>query len=158
MRIGHGFDVHAFGSINPLILGGVVIPFKYGLTAYSDGDVVIHALIDAFLGAAAMGDIGTLFPDNSPIFKNVNSFHLLNEVWKDIVLKDYSLGNIDLTILAQNPKLAPYLKQMHINISKNLNCQINKINIKSTTTEKLGFIGRGEGIACHAVVLLLSNN
>ncbi|PPI88465.1 2-C-methyl-D-erythritol 2,4-cyclodiphosphate synthase [Candidatus Pantoea edessiphila] len=155
MRIGHGFDVHAFGGINPLILGGVKIKFKHGLIAHSDGDVVLHALIDALLGAAAMGDIGTVFPDNNINFKGVNSFYLLSEVWKLISL-NYVIGNIDITIILQTPKINPYLKQMCTNISKNLDCKKNKINIKVTTTEKLGFVGREEGIACEAVALLLN--
>ncbi|MXP51232.1 2-C-methyl-D-erythritol 2,4-cyclodiphosphate synthase [Pantoea sp. SoEX] len=160
MRIGHGFDVHAFSKSNidnPLVLGGVIIPFEYGLIAHSDGDVVIHALIDAFLGATSMGDIGTLFPDTNPSFKKIDSFYLLDKVWQDIVFKGYYIGNIDLTIIAQAPKLISYFKQMRFNISKNINCHMNKINIKATTTEKLGFIGREEGIACEAVVLILKN-
>ncbi|PPI87757.1 2-C-methyl-D-erythritol 2,4-cyclodiphosphate synthase [Candidatus Pantoea edessiphila] len=157
MRVGHGFDVHAFGGVKPLILGGVNINFKYGLIAHSDGDVVLHSLIDALLGASSMGDIGNLFPDDNLRFKGINSCYLLRETWKYIVLKGYFIGNIDLTIIAQVPKLLPYINQMCINISKNLNCQIDKVNIKATTTEKLGFIGRGEGIACEAIVLLLNN-
>ncbi|PPI86385.1 2-C-methyl-D-erythritol 2,4-cyclodiphosphate synthase [Candidatus Pantoea edessiphila] len=157
MRVGHGFDVHTFGCKNPLILGGVNIKFKYGLVAHSDGDVVVHSLIDALLGAAAMGDIGMLFPDNDLNFKKANSCYLLRETWKRIVFKGYHIGNVDLTIIAQVPKITPYAKQMCVNIAENLDCKIDKINIKATTTEKLGFIGRGEGIACESIVLLKNN-
>ncbi|WP_304622091.1 2-C-methyl-D-erythritol 2,4-cyclodiphosphate synthase [Pantoea sp. Mhis] len=158
MRIGHGFDVHAFGSESPLVIGGVFIPFEKGFIAHSDGDVALHALIDALLGALAMGDIGRLFPDTNSAFKNVDSRILLRQIWNILQYHDYSIGNIDITIIAQKPKMLQYFPQMCIKISKDLNCRIDNINIKATTTEKLGFIGRGQGIACEAVALLMKNS
>ncbi|WP_187312916.1 2-C-methyl-D-erythritol 2,4-cyclodiphosphate synthase [Candidatus Williamhamiltonella defendens] len=155
MRIGKGFDVHKFGGAARLIIGGVYIPEKQGLIAHSDGDVVLHAVIDALLGAAALGDIGILFPDTSPDFKNADSRTLLRKSYEKILGKKYQLGNIDITIIAQEPKMAPYISEMRENMSKDLLCNIDHINIKATTTEKLGFIGRGEGIASEAVVLLI---
>lgn len=155
IRIGKGFDVHKFGGSSRLIIGGVYIPEKQGVIAHSDGDVVLHAVIDALLGAAALGDIGTLFPDTSPDFKNADSRTLLCKSYEKILGKKYQLGNIDITIISQEPKMAPYIPEMRENLSKDLQCNIDRINIKATTTEKLGFIGRGEGIASEAVVLLI---
>ncbi|AFP85662.1 2-C-methyl-D-erythritol 2,4-cyclodiphosphate synthase [secondary endosymbiont of Heteropsylla cubana] len=155
MRIGHGFDVHKFGGDNPLIICGVHISESHGLLAHSDGDIALHATIDALLGAAALGDIGTHFSDNNPAFKGSNSRMLLRKIWKKISDKDYHLGNLDITLIAQFPKITPYIHQMRLNVSQDLNCHITNINIKATTTEQLGFIGRGEGIACEAVTLLL---
>jgi len=155
MRIGHGFDVHKFGGAGPLIIGGVRIPFSQGLLAHSDGDVALHAATDALLGAAALGDIGKLFPDTDAAYKNADSRALLREAWRRIQDKGYRLGNIDITIIAQAPKMAPHIPQMRIHLAEDLQCHMDEVNVKATTTEQLGFTGRGEGIACEAVVLLL---
>ncbi|MBK4765241.1 MAG: 2-C-methyl-D-erythritol 2,4-cyclodiphosphate synthase [Pantoea sp. Brub] len=155
MRIGIGFDVHSFGGNGPLVIGGVHVHFKYGFNAHSDGDVVLHALMDGLLGAIAAGDIGRLFPDHDIKYKNVNSSKLLHKIWQIVRSKSYAIGNIDITIIAQIPKMIPYIEEMRVNISRCVNCQLDQINIKATTTEKLGFIGRKEGIACEAIVLLL---
>ncbi|MGV3344664.1 2-C-methyl-D-erythritol 2,4-cyclodiphosphate synthase [Enterobacteriaceae bacterium LUAb1] len=154
MRIGHGFDVHAFAGTGPIVLGGVRIPFEKGLLAHSDGDVVLHAVTDALLGAAALGDIGKLFPDTDVTYKGADSRELLREAWSRIQKKGYSLGNLDITIISQAPKMAPHIPQMRIFIAEDLNCHMDQVNVKATTTEKLGFTGRGEGIACESVVLL----
>ncbi len=155
MRIGHGFDVHKFGGAGPLIIGGVRIPFTQGLLAHSDGDVALHAATDALLGAAALGDIGKLFPDTDAAYKGADSRELLREAWRRIRAKGYYLGNIDITIIAQAPKMAPHIPQMRIHLAEDLQCHMDDVNVKATTTEQLGFTGRGEGIACEAVVLLL---
>lgn len=155
MRIGHGFDVHKFGSNNPLIIGGVRIPYHKGLIAHSDGDLALHAVIDAILGATAQGSIGLLFPDDNMVFKGIDSRKLIHESWRIIQKQGYLLGNLDITIIAQEPKISPYISDMRINIAKDFLCNINNVNIKATTTEQMGFIGRGEGIACEAVVLLV---
>lgn len=155
MRIGHGFDVHAFGGKGPLVIGGVSIPFKYGFIAHSDGDVALHALIDALLGAVAMGDIGTLFQDTDPVLKGADSRSLLREAWRRIHQKGYLIGNIDITIIAQMPKMLLHVQQMRDKIAEDLDCHLDDVNVKATTTEKLGFTGRGEGIACEAVTLLV---
>lgn len=155
MRIGHGFDVHRFGGASPLIIGGVFIPEKQGVIAHSDGDVVLHSVIDALLGAVALGDIGTLFPDTDPDFKEVDSRILLRKSYDQILKKNYQLGNLDVTIILEAPKMVPYIPQMKKHLSEDLQCDIDHINIKATTTEKLGFIGRGEGIASEAVALLI---
>jgi 2-C-methyl-D-erythritol 2,4-cyclodiphosphate synthase len=155
MRIGHGFDVHAFGGEGPLVIGGVRIPFEQGFIAHSDGDVALHALTDALLGAVAMGDIGKLFPDTDPAYKGADSRGLLREAWRRIAEKGYRIGNVDVTLIAQAPKMLPHVPQMRINIAEDLGCHMNQVNVKATTTEKLGFTGRGEGIACEAVALLL---
>lgn len=154
MRIGQGYDVHAFGEGDHIILGGVTIPYERGLMAHSDGDVLIHALCDALLGAAALGDIGRHFPDTDPRYSGADSRELLRHVISLINGKGYSLGNADMTIVAQAPKMLPYIEQMTINIAADLGCDVNQVNVKATTTEKLGFEGRGEGIACQAIVLL----
>ncbi|HDE1061436.1 2-C-methyl-D-erythritol 2,4-cyclodiphosphate synthase [Klebsiella quasipneumoniae] len=154
MRIGHGFDVHAFGGEGPIIIGGVRIPYEKGLLAHSDGDVALHALTDALLGAAALGDIGKLFPDTDPSFKGADSRELLREAWRRIQAKGYTLGNVDVTIIAQAPKMLPHIPQMRVFIAEDLGCHMDDVNVKATTTEKLGFTGRGEGIACEAVALL----
>ena len=154
MRIGHGYDVHAFGPGNALILGGVSIPYQHAFVAHSDGDVLIHALIDGLLGALALGDIGQHFPDTDPAYRGTNSRDLLSLVVGIMVAQGYVLGNADLTIIAQSPKMAPHLEKMRLNLAADLGCNIEQINIKATTTEKLGFTGREEGIACHASVLL----
>lgn len=155
MRIGHGFDVHAFGGEGPLVIGGVRIPFEQGFIAHSDGDVALHALTDALLGAVAMGDIGKLFPDTDPAYKGADSRGLLREAWRRIAEKGYCIGNVDVTLIAQAPKMLPHVPQMRINIAEDLGCHMDQVNVKATTTEKLGFTGRGEGIACEAVALLL---
>lgn len=155
MRIGHGFDVHKFGGEGPLIIGGVRIPYEFGLLAHSDGDVALHAATDALLGAAALGDIGKLFPDTDPAFKGADSRALLREAYHRIRAKGYRLGNLDITIIAQAPKMAPHIPQMRVNLAEDLECHMDDANVKATTTEKLGFTGRGEGIACEAVALLI---
>ncbi|WP_323840383.1 2-C-methyl-D-erythritol 2,4-cyclodiphosphate synthase [Photorhabdus africana] len=155
MRIGHGFDVHKFGGEGPIIIGGVRIPYEQGLLAHSDGDVALHAATDALLGAAALGDIGKLFPDTDPAFKGVDSRKLLREAYSRIREKGYRIGNLDITIIAQSPKMLPHIPQMRVNLAEDLQCHIDDINVKATTTEKLGFVGRKEGIACEAVALLV---
>ncbi|WMQ74290.1 MAG: 2-C-methyl-D-erythritol 2,4-cyclodiphosphate synthase [Sodalis sp.] len=154
MRIGHGFDVHQFGGEGPLIIGGVRIPYPQGLLAHSDGDVVLHAATDALLGAAAFGDIGKLFPDTHPVYAGADSRALLREAWLRIVTKGYCLGNLDITLIIQAPNMAPHIPQMRVHIAEDLSCHMDNINVKATTTEWLGFTGRGEGIACEAVALL----
>lgn len=155
IRIGHGFDVHAFSEQGPLIIGGVSIPYEKGLLAHSDGDVALHALTDALLGAAALGDIGKLFPDTDMAYKGANSRGLLIEAYRQVCATGYQVGNVDVTIIAQAPKMRPYIDQMRQAIADDLGCDINQVNVKATTTEKLGFTGRGEGIACEAVALLI---
>ena len=154
MRIGHGYDVHAFGQGDALILGGVEIPFNRAFIAHSDGDVLIHALIDALLGALALGDIGEHFPDTDGAYKDISSRYLLAMVVSLMRERGYQLGNADITLAAERPKMAPHIESMRLNLSADLGCSMDQINIKATTTEKLGFVGREEGIACHAVVLL----
>ncbi|MDG1813387.1 MAG: 2-C-methyl-D-erythritol 2,4-cyclodiphosphate synthase [Porticoccaceae bacterium] len=154
MRIGHGYDVHAFGEGDALILGGVSIPHQHAFVAHSDGDVLIHALIDALLGAMALGDIGQHFPDTDVTYKGSNSRDLLAVVVAIMTNNGYKLGNADITIIAQSPKMAPHLEKMRLNLAADMGSDLSQINIKATTTEKLGFTGREEGIACHAVVLL----
>jgi len=158
MRIGHGYDVHRFGPGDKLILGGVSIPYDHSFVAHSDGDVLIHALIDALLGAAALGDIGQHFPDTDAKWQGANSRQLLLAVVGMIGGKGYKLANADITIVAQQPKMMPHLDKMRLNLAADIDCNIDQINIKATTTEELGFTGRKEGIACHAVVLLLGSS
>lgn len=155
MRIGHGYDVHKFGGEGPVTIAGVKIPYEYGLLAHSDGDVALHALCDAILGAVALGDIGKHFPDTDDTYAGADSRNLLRHVYKLANNQGYELGNLDLTIIAQAPKMAPHIDCMRAFIAKDLSANINQVNVKATTTEKLGFAGRKEGIACHAVVLLL---
>ncbi|NHB93087.1 2-C-methyl-D-erythritol 2,4-cyclodiphosphate synthase [Photorhabdus cinerea] len=155
MRIGHGFDVHKFGGEGPIIIGGVRIPYEQGLLAHSDGDVALHAATDALLGAMALGDIGKLFPDTDPALKGVDSRKLLREAYRRIREKGYRIGNLDITIIAQAPKMLPHVPQMRVNLAEDLQCHLDDINVKATTTEKLGFVGRKEGIACEAVALLV---
>ncbi|MDG1495587.1 MAG: 2-C-methyl-D-erythritol 2,4-cyclodiphosphate synthase [Porticoccaceae bacterium] len=157
MRIGHGYDVHRFGPGDKLMLGGVTIPYKHSFVAHSDGDVLIHALIDSLLGAAALGDIGQHFPDTDAKWQGANSRQLLAAVVAMISSKGYILGNADITIVAQQPKMLPHLDKMRLNLAADISCNIDQINIKATTTEELGFAGRKEGIACHAVALLVSS-
>ena len=154
MRIGHGYDAHRFTTGRPLMLGGVNVPHTHGLEAHSDGDVVIHALCDALLGAAALGDIGAHFPDSSAEFKNIDSRVLLRRVVAALKLKNFSIGNIDITVVAQKPKLAPYIAQMRAWLASDLDVAVDRINVKATTTEGMGFTGRLEGIGCHAVALI----
>ena len=154
MRIGHGYDVHAFGDGDHIMLCGVRIAHQNGLMAHSDGDVALHALTDALLGALALGDIGHHFPDDDPTFKGADSRQLLRQVIALVKGRGFELGNADLTIVAQAPKLAPHITAMRQNLSEDLGGDIDLINVKATTTETLGFVGREEGIAVHAVVLL----
>ena len=154
MRIGHGYDVHAFGDGDKIVIGGAVIPHSRGLIAHSDGDVLLHALCDALLGAAALGDIGKHFPDTDMQYRNADSRSLLRMVYSKVKAKGWKLENADLTIVAQKPRMASYIPHMIQNISADLFCDADQINVKATTTEKLGFAGREEGIASYAVVLL----
>ncbi|AGB10840.1 MULTISPECIES: 2-C-methyl-D-erythritol 2,4-cyclodiphosphate synthase [Vibrio] len=154
IRIGHGFDVHKFGGEGPVIIGGVAIPYEQGLIAHSDGDVALHALTDALLGAIAAGDIGRHFPDTDDKWKGANSRELLKDVYRRVKEQGYRLGNADVTIMAQAPKMAPYIDAMCAAIAEDLETDISNINVKATTTERLGFTGRKEGIATEAVVLL----
>ena len=154
MRIGHGYDVHAFGPGDHVVLGGEHISHSQGLIAHSDGDVVLHALSDALLGAMALGDIGHHFPDNDPAFANADSRVLLRHVIEQVNDLGFCVSNTDVTVIAQAPKLADHIAGMKKNIAHDLNLTVGNINVKATTTEALGFIGRGEGIAAHAVVLL----
>ncbi|MGQ0287417.1 2-C-methyl-D-erythritol 2,4-cyclodiphosphate synthase [Pasteurellaceae bacterium 22721_9_1] len=157
IRIGHGFDVHAFGENRPLIIGGVEVPYHTGFIAHSDGDVALHALTDALLGAMALGDIGKLFPDTDMQFKNIDSRILLREAFAQIQQLGYKIGNVDVTIIAQAPKMRPHIDAMRAVIAADLECDITQVNVKATTTEKLGFTGRSEGIAAEAVALLVKN-
>jgi 2-C-methyl-D-erythritol 2,4-cyclodiphosphate synthase len=154
LRIGHGYDVHCFGDGDHVVLGGVSIPHARGVVAHSDGDVLLHALCDALLGACALGDIGKHFPDTDPAFRGIDSRKLLRHVYALIKKSGYKLGNADMTLLAQAPRVAAYTSAMCANIAADLECEINRINVKATTTEKLGYIGREEGLAADAVVLL----
>ncbi|WP_439239625.1 2-C-methyl-D-erythritol 2,4-cyclodiphosphate synthase [Lonepinella sp. BR2919] len=155
IRIGHGFDVHAFGQDRRLIIGGVEVPYHTGFIAHSDGDVALHALTDALLGAVALGDIGKLFPDTDMQFKDIDSRILLREAFAQVQQKGYKIGNVDVTIIAQAPKMRPYIDAMREVIATDLQCNLEQVNVKATTTEKLGFTGRGEGIATEAVALLV---
>lgn len=154
MRIGHGFDAHRFADGVPLVLGGVKVPYEKGLAAHSDGDVVIHALCDALLGAAALGDIGKHFPDTSKKFENIDSRILLRAVAQKISEKGGTVANVDVTIVAEEPKLAPYSDAMRGNLAEDLGIDSARVSVKATTTEGMGFTGRGEGIAAFAVALL----
>ncbi|WP_067518365.1 2-C-methyl-D-erythritol 2,4-cyclodiphosphate synthase [Endozoicomonas ascidiicola] len=157
MRIGHGFDVHKFGEGDHVVLGGVSIPYPQGLIAHSDGDVLLHALCDALLGAAGLGDIGKHFPDTDERFKGIDSRKLLRHVIALLQKHHLMPVNVDSTIIAQAPKMAPHIDQMRKNISEDMELDVSLINVKATTTEQLGFTGRKEGIAAHAVVLLTSS-
>ncbi len=154
MRIGQGLDVHAFTEGRPLILGGVTIPHDKGLAGHSDADVLLHAICDALLGAAALGDIGQHFPDTDPAYAGADSRQLLRDVMALLIDKNLSIVNIDCTVIAQAPRLASYIIDMRKNIASDCKLELDDINVKATTTEKLGFTGRGEGIAATAVVLL----
>ncbi len=156
MRIGHGYDVHCFGEGDSIILGGVTIPHRHALVAHSDGDVVLHALTDALLGAAALGDIGQHFPDTDESFKGADSRALMRHALGLIREKGWKVGNVDATIVAQAPKMAPHIYSMRTHIAADLEVALDQVNVKATTTEKLGFVGREEGIAVHAVALLVA--
>lgn len=154
MRIGHGYDVHKFGGSGPLILGGIEVPHDQGLLAHSDGDVILHALADACLGAAALGDIGQHFPDTDSAYAGADSAELLKTVLQRVAAAGWQLSNLDITVAAQAPKLANYIPTMCDLIAELCELPRNAVNVKATTTERLGFVGRKEGIACYAVVLL----
>jgi len=154
MRIGHGFDAHRFGEGDSVTIGGVAIPHTQGLVAHSDGDVLIHAICDAILGAMALGDIGKHFPDNDPAFKNIDSSELLKSVMQSASDKGYKVGNLDCTVIAQAPRLGAHIPAMQTKLSMLLNVEADAVNVKATTTEKMGYTGRGEGISAHAVVLM----
>lgn len=154
MRIGHGYDVHRFGAGDEIVLGGVSIPHARGLEAHSDGDVLIHAICDALLGATGQGDIGRHFPDTDPANANIDSRLLLRRVVELVRCSGWSLANLDATLVAQVPKMAPHITAMRENLAADLATTVDRVNVKATTTEKLGFAGREEGIAAHAVVLL----
>ena len=154
MRIGHGYDVHKLVEGRDLILGGVKIDYEKGLLGHSDADVLLHAVSDALLGAAGLGDIGRHFPDTDPKYKGADSLELLREVYRKISEKGFRVGNIDVTMIAQRPKLKDYIPQMQENIAAAVGVAPDRVNVKATTEEKLGFTGTGEGMACHAVCLL----
>lgn len=154
MRIGHGYDVHRLVEGRDLILGGVKIPYEKGLLGHSDADVLLHAVSDALLGAAGLGDIGRHFPDTDPRYKGADSLELLRQVYRKISEKGYRVGNIDVTMIAQRPKLKDYIPQMQANIAAAVEAAPDRVNVKATTEEKLGFTGTGEGMSCHAVCLL----
>ncbi|HKJ33694.1 MAG TPA: 2-C-methyl-D-erythritol 2,4-cyclodiphosphate synthase [Balneolales bacterium] len=156
MRIGYGYDVHQLVENRPLIIGGVTIPHIKGLKGHSDADVLLHAITDALLGAMALGDIGSNFPDNAKEFKNIDSRILLRDSFHMVREYGYVLGNLDATIVAQKPKLSPYIDSMRENIMNDLHTDLNKVSIKATTSERMGFVGREEGISAMAVVLLES--
>jgi 2-C-methyl-D-erythritol 2,4-cyclodiphosphate synthase len=156
-RIGQGFDVHQLTEGRPLIIGGITIPYEKGLLGHSDADVLLHTVADACLGAIGEGDIGRHFPDTDPNFKDADSAKLMEHVWQLVKDRGYALVNADCTIIAQQPKMAPHSQQMKERIAELLNASPEQINVKATTTEKLGFTGRGEGIASQAVVLLKKN-
>ncbi len=154
MRIGHGYDVHRLVEGRPLILGGVNVPFEKGLDGHSDADVLLHAVSDALLGAAALGDIGKHFPDTDPAYKGADSLELLRIVGEKLQTAGYRVGNIDVTMIAQKPKLRDYIPKMEQNIASVLQITPGQVNVKATTEEKLGFTGDGSGMSCHAVCLL----
>lgn len=154
MRIGHGYDVHKLTENRRLIIGGVEIPYEKGLLGHSDADVLLHAISDALLGAAAMGDIGGMFPDNDPAFKDADSLELLKRVVEAIKNKGFTVGNVDATIIAQNPKMKPHIEKMRLNVAAACGVDVDRINIKATTEEWLGFTGSGEGISAHSVCLI----
>jgi 2-C-methyl-D-erythritol 2,4-cyclodiphosphate synthase len=154
MRIGHGFDVHALVPGRKLVVGGVEIPFEQGLAGHSDADVLLHAIADALLGAAGLGDIGRHFPDTDPAYKDADSRKLLRETVARVRAAGYAVGNVDATIVAQAPRMAPHIPAMTANIAADLGVSAERVNVKAKTTERLGFVGRGEGIAVEAVALL----
>lgn len=155
IRVGHGYDVHRLAEGLPLFLGGVKLDHSKGCIAHSDGDVALHAICDALLGAAALGDIGKHFPDTDPNFKSIDSRILLRRCAELLTEKGYTVGNIDVTIAAQKPKIAPYIMQMRETIAQDMGISVDEVSVKATTTEKLGFVGREEGIEVHSVVLII---
>lgn len=155
MRIGHGYDTHRLAEGRKLILGGVPIPYEKGLEGHSDADVLLHAVMDSLLGAVCLGDIGGMFPDNDPAFLNADSLKLLKRVFVEIKAKGLEIGNIDATVIAQAPKLAPYIDMMRRNIAQACETSIDNVNVKATTEEGMGYTGRKEGISAHAVCLLV---
>ncbi len=155
MRIGHGFDAHRFATDRPLILGGVTIPHEQGLEAHSDGDVLIHALCDALLGAAALGDIGAHFPDSSDSYAGIDSRILLRSVIDKLGEHGWQIGNVDMTVIAQAPKLASYIPKMRETLAQDMKVDLSAVSVKATTTEKMGYVGRKEGIAAHAIALIV---
>lgn len=157
MRIGHGYDVHRLTEGRPLVLGGVTIPFELGLDGHSDADVLLHAVMDALLGAAGLGDIGRHFPDTDPRYKGISSRILLKKVGEKIKEAGFTVSNIDVTMISQKPKLKDYIARMEQNIADDLGIREGQVNVKATTEERLGFTGSGEGMACHAVCLLEQN-
>ncbi|WP_314590979.1 2-C-methyl-D-erythritol 2,4-cyclodiphosphate synthase [Paenibacillus terrigena] len=157
IRIGQGFDVHQLVEGRPCIIGGITIPYEKGLLGHSDADVLLHAISDAILGALGLGDIGKHFPDTDERFKDADSVKLLEDIWVMVKEAGYELGNLDCTIIAQKPKMLPYIPQMQERIAQVLEADVTKINVKATTTEQLGFTGRGEGIAAQSVVCLIQN-
>jgi 2-C-methyl-D-erythritol 2,4-cyclodiphosphate synthase len=154
IRIGHGYDVHAFAENRKCIIGGVTIPYEKGLLGHSDADVLLHAISDSLLGAAALGDIGKHFPDTDPVFKGADSLVLLEKVNELLVQNGYKVVNVDSTVIAQAPKLAPYIVDMRENIAKALKIDVDLVSVKATTEEKMGFTGRKEGISAHSVCLI----
>ena len=154
-RIGYGYDVHRLVEERALVLGGVTIPWEKGLLGHSDADVLLHALMDALLGAAALGDIGLLFPDSDPRYRGIDSRKLLRQVAVCLEREGYAVGNVDVTLVAQRPKIAPYIPDMRANIAADLGISITRVSVKATTEERLGFTGREEGMAAHAVALLV---
>ncbi len=154
MRIGFGYDVHAFTTDRPLVLGGIPVPFEYGLSGHSDADAVIHAVVDALLGAAALGDIGAHFPSSDVRWKNQPGAVFLDHIYYLLCQLHWKIGNIDATIVAERPKLAPYVQGMRTHLAEHLHLEIDQVSVKATTTDGLGFAGRREGIACYAVALL----
>lgn len=157
IRVGQGFDVHQLAEGRKCIIGGVEIPYEKGLLGHSDADVLLHVVADAILGALALGDIGKHFPDTDEAFKDADSLELLKHVWKLAKERDYRLGNLDATIIAQAPKMAPHIPQMRAIIANALEADLDQVNVKATTTEWLGFVGRGDGIAAQSVVCLVKN-
>lgn len=158
MRIGHGYDVHKLVEDRKLILGGVEIPYEKGLLGHSDADVLTHALMDALLGAAALGDIGKLFPDNDPAYSGADSIELLKKVYAVLRENGYELCNADCTVIAQKPKLSPYIMDMRKRLAEAMNVNLEDVSVKATTEEKMGFTGEGKGISAHAVVLIEKQN
>ncbi|OOZ36262.1 2-C-methyl-D-erythritol 2,4-cyclodiphosphate synthase [Solemya velesiana gill symbiont] len=154
MRIGQGYDAHRFGGEGPLVVGGEKIDYEMGMVAHSDGDVLVHALCDALLGAAGLGDIGHHFPDSDAAYENIDSRVLLRQVVGNLAQRDMRVGNVDITLVAQAPKMAPHIQKMRENLSADLGVEVPRVNVKATTTEGMGFAGRKEGIACYAAALL----
>lgn len=154
LRIGHGYDVHRLVTGRPLILGGVTIPYEQGLLGHSDADVLAHAVMDALLGAAALGDIGGMFPDSDERWRGADSLHLLERVTARLVENGWAIGNVDATVLAQAPRLAPHIPEMRRRLAAAMDINVTQVSVKATTEEHLGFTGAGEGMACHAVALL----